>query len=109
MLSSVQALGSSAVIVAVAIRVGERRVVESLQAAGSVDPGSASRLPLRSFVQKWQVARLLTAGVIGETMDQAQYLKLPEYIAYRRQRRKRALVAVVVIAVVALSFYFVRA
>src|SRR6478735_7641059 len=105
MQSWVQALGSTAVLLAVAIRVGERRVVEALESAGAVDAKSAMKLPQGNFFQKWQFRRLLNAGVLGETMDQAQYLKLAEYVAYQRRRRKRALAVVGGIALLALVFY----
>jgi hypothetical protein len=106
MQSWVQALGGTAVLFAVAMRVGERRVVETLEAAGAVDPTSATKLPQGNFFQKWQFRRLLNVGAVGETMDQAQYLRLAEYIAYRRRRRKRALGVLGVIALLAIVLYF---
>lgn len=109
MQSWAQALGTTAVLFAVAMRVGERRVVETLEGAGAVDPGTATKLPQANFFQKWHFRRLLNAGVVGETMEQAQYLKIVEYVAYRRRRRMRALIAVAVIGVVALVLYLKQA
>lgn len=105
MLGWARGLGSVAVLFAVAMRVGERRVVEALEGKGAVDPGTATKLPQENFFQKWHFRRLLNAGVVGETMDQAQYLKIVEYAAWRHRRRMRALVALVVIGVLALVLY----
>jgi hypothetical protein len=102
-----QALASSAVLLAVAMRTGERRVVESLEGVGAVDPGTAKKFPDESFIRKWHFRRLLNAGVVGETMDQGQYIKIVEYVAYQHRRRMRALVAVAVIVLVG-SFLFFR-
>ena len=100
-----RALASTAVLFAIAMRVGERRVVEALEGAGAVDPATATKLPLDGFTRKWPFRRLRNAGVVGETMDQSQYIKIVEYVAYQRRRRMRALGAVGVIVLVGLFLY----
>lgn len=105
----VRALSVVTMGVAIGMRVGERRVVHGLEAKGAVDPDTATKLPLTSFMRKWHFRRLLNAGVVGETMMQLQYLKVVEYAEWRARRRKRVLfILPVLLALVVYLLYFRR-
>lgn len=93
---------------AIGARIGERRIVEALEAKGAVDPETATKLPLTNFVRKWHFRRLLNVGAVGETMMQLQYIKVVEYAAYRSRRRRRALIILPLVLGLGLLFYLLR-
>ena len=106
MVEWVRALSGAVVVVAIAIRMGERRIVDALMRAGAVDAGTATELPLTTFIAKWHFRRLLNAGVAGETMMMRQYLKVVEYAEWRARRRRRALLVLPVVLALAAYVYF---
>ena len=105
MVTWLKPLSAAVLVVAIALRAGERRVVGWLEAAGATGPESATKLPLTNFARKWHFRRLLNVGAVGETMQQLQYLKVPEYAAYRARRRRRALMLVPIFVLLGIAFY----
>ncbi len=106
MVTWLRALAPVAMVVAIAIRTTERRLVEALELAGAVTPETATKLPLTNFLKKWVFRRLLTANAAGETMMQLQSLKVDEYAEYRAQRRRRALLVIPVVIALGLYAYY---
>ncbi len=99
-------LAPAVMVAAIALRTGERRVVEALESAGAIDPEHAIKLPLTNFLRTWHFRRLLNVGAVGETMMQLQYLKVAEYAAYRQRRRRRALYVIPVVLLLGFYAYY---
>lgn len=106
MVTWLRAIAPAVMVVAIAIRTTERRLVEALELAGAVTPETATALPLGNFLKKWVFRRLLDAGAAGETMMQTQYLKVVEYAEYRARRRRRALLVIPVVVALGVYAYY---
>ena len=94
-----------AILVAVALRRAERRLVARLRAAGATSAERAIALePLRA-VSAFRLRRMARRGAVRRAAAGHYYLDEPGYAAYRQARRRRAMAVIGAALAAALAVY----
>lgn len=83
-------------VLAVALLATERRLIRRLRRAAAVSPATAVRLPVRSPITRFRLARLRRAEAVVAAGPERFYLDAAGYGRYRRARRRRALTVLAV-------------
>ena len=91
-LDGLRLVTSLLMVLALATRNGERRVVRTLRLALALGPDSAIPLPGLKALRKLGLRRLVTVGAVVGVAEGKYYLDEAALLAFRRRRRLLALV-----------------